>query len=138
MKFNLGDLVTGKKASILVKRGRIISIDANGRRSKNRVVWEDNTEGEYFSKALEARRAEATIQPANSTPNNVNNLTNTPSQPSRDDEDEDTRENSDSESSRVDSEEDEEFGDREGTNELHPEDGLPPHVPTPNGTAQDM
>ena len=135
MKFKVGDDVVGKKVSLLGKRGRIIAIDTSGRSVKNRVLWSDLTEGDYFSKALGVNNEGADLTAPLETPNEAPNLTQASSRSRTSTDEDEEDEESDSEESNSDSDPDIEFGDREGTNELHPEDGLPevnPLINAPN------
>ena len=116
MKFSPGDLVIGKNKSLLGKRGRIILVEANGRSTKNRVVWDDNTEGEYFTKALDPNRGGATLQAPQQGPNNENNAILSPSTASIDGEGE---------------EEGDSAVDVDPGNLLRPYE-LPPYIPPPN------
>lgn len=123
--------MTGKKRSILGKRGRIVSIDTQGKSRKHRVAWNDNTEGEYSSYALQANVAPSDLQPVEERPNAEQNLTTPPSRHTRDVIDEGMEDENDSKSSSSDSDDDSEFGDREHPNELDPENGLPLPDQTP-------
>lgn len=136
MKFKSGDLVKGKKAEILGKRGRIVSIDDSSRSVKNRVMWDDGTEGEYFSKAIEISRRDADVQPTQPVSNQSSNSSTRPLTNVHMGHEDNSGEENGSEDSESDSETESQFGDREAANELHPEDGLPALTPHTGGTLQ--
>ena len=128
--------MTGKKVSILGKRGSIVSVDSTGKSAKNRIRWDDGTEGEYFSRGIELTRAEAGVGAPQAPANVRANAALVHQVVALGGNDETESDDSSSESSLSDSEDEIQYRNREAANELDPEDGLPENFRPLNPQAQ--